>query len=118
MKPKNIIQEKSYAFALKIILLANNLKEYAHYELSSQIIRAGTSIGANIEEAIGGQSRRDFVAKLSISYKEARESHYWLRLIRDSKIYPKTEVDNLINDCEEIIKIITAILNRTKANGI
>ena len=78
----NVIKEKSYLFALKIIELYKYLcfkkKEYV---LSKQILKSGTSIGANIEESIGGQSQRDFFAKMNIAYKEARETHYWLRLI-------------------------------------
>lgn len=84
MKTGNIVQEKSYQFALNIItttrLLVDSQREYA---LSRQLLKSGTSIGANVEEAIGGQSKRDFIAKLSIAYKEARETKYWLRLIRD-----------------------------------
>ena len=118
MKPDNVIQDKSYRFALKIIKLAQKLKGATHFEISSQLLRSGTSIGANIEEAIGGQSRKDFYAKLSISYKEARETHYWLRLLRDSKLHSEAEINELIIDCEEILKIITAILNKVKENGI
>ena len=117
MGTDNIILTKSYQFAIKIIQFSVLLKANSHFEISSQLLRSGTSIGANVEEAVGGQSRKDFVAKLSISYKEARESHYWLRLIRDSKIYISSEVDHLITDCEEILKILTAILNKMRANG-
>ena len=85
MKNDNVIQIKSYAFAVKIIkiyqFLANDKKEFV---LSKQLLRSGTSIGANIEEAIGGQSSKDFYAKLTIAYKEARETHYWIRLLRDT----------------------------------
>jgi len=81
---QNIIQDKSYQFAIKIVntckLLQATQKEFV---LSNQLLRSGTSIGANIEEAIGGQSRKDFYAKLTISYKEARESKYWIRLLID-----------------------------------
>ncbi|PTB96245.1 four helix bundle protein [Marivirga lumbricoides] len=118
MKSDNLIQEKSYRFALAIINLAQKLKGATHFEISSQMLRSGTSIGANIEEAIGGQSRKDFYAKLSISYKEARESHYWLRLIRDSKLHDESEMNRMISDCEELLKILTAILNKVKQNGV
>jgi len=110
MKTNNVIQEKSYDFALKIILfcyeIQQNKKEYA---LTRQLVSSGTSIGANVEEAIGGQSRKDFFAKLTISYKEARESRYWLRLLRDSGIVVEEKANVLISDCEEILRIITAI---------
>ena len=82
---ENIIHDKSYKFALRVInlykYLIQNKKEYI---LSKQILRSGTSIGANIEEAIGGYSEKDFIAKLSLAYKEARESKYWINLLIDS----------------------------------
>ncbi len=82
---ENIIQVKSYAFSLKIVKLYKQLvDEKREYVLSKQLLRSGTSIGANIEEAIGGQYEKDFYAKLTISYKEARETKYWLRLLKDS----------------------------------
>lgn len=79
---ENVVQIKSYAFAIKIVNTCKFLQaEKKEYILSKQLIRSGTSIGANIEEAIGGQSRKDFFAKLTISYKEARETKYWIRLL-------------------------------------
>src|SRR5207245_747603 len=84
---KSIIKEKSYAFAVRIIVLARWLRERRDYELAGQVLRAGTGIGANVEEALAGISRADFVAKMSIASKEARETHYWLRLLRDSKMF-------------------------------
>ncbi|GAB7257032.1 hypothetical protein OBPA_14970 [Polaribacter sp. OB-PA-B3] len=85
MKKDNIIQTKSYNFAVRIIKLYKHLsQEKKEFVLSKQLLRSGTSIGANIEEAIGGQSRKDFLAKLTIAYKEARESHYWIRLLKDT----------------------------------
>ncbi len=85
MKKDNIIQTKSYNFAVRIIKLYKHLsQEKKEFVLSKQLLRSGTSIGANIEEAIGGQSRKDFFAKLTIAYKEARESHYWIRLLKDT----------------------------------
>lgn len=84
------------------------------YVLSKQVLRSGTSIGANIEEGIGGQSEKDFYAKLNIAYKEARETKYWLRLIRDTNYITEKEAKALIDDCDEILKIITAIINTMK----
>ncbi len=85
MKKDNIIQTKSYNFAVRIIKLYKHLsQEKKEFVLSKQLLRSGTSTGANIEEAIGGQSRKDFFAKLTIAYKEARESHYWIRLLKDT----------------------------------
>ena len=109
MKSGNIIQIKSYQFALDIIKIAQVLKKETHFEISSQLLRSGTSIGANVEEAIGAQSRRDFIAKLSISYKEARETHYWLRLIKDVGFLRADTALIMITKCEEILKIIGSI---------
>ena len=110
MKKDNIIQQKTYNFSVRIIkmyqFLVNEKKEYV---LSKQILRCGTSVGANVEEAIGGQSKKDFFAKLSISYKEARETHYWIRLLHDTDYIDKTLKDSLIKDIEEILKIIGSI---------
>ena len=83
----NIIQNKSYQFALLIVKLYLWLKENKHFELSSQLLRSGTSIGANVEEALAGHSRKDFLHKMNIATKEARESHYWLRSLKDSDIF-------------------------------
>jgi len=82
--------------------------------LSKQIIRSGTSIGANLEEALAGQSRKDFISKMAISSKEARETNYWLRLLRDSQLCDGIDYTNLINDSEEIIKILTSIVKTSQ----
>ena len=87
----SIIKEKSYTFALRIIAVAKWLREHREYELVSQLVRAGTGIGANVEEASAGVSRADFIAKMAVASKEARETHYWLRLLRDSKIVPNAQ---------------------------
>ncbi|WP_246525382.1 four helix bundle protein [Geomobilimonas luticola] len=86
MKEDNIIQKKSYDFALMIIALYRQLCKSGEFVLSKQLLRSGTSIGANVEEAQAGQSRADFVSKISIASKEARETCYWLRLLRDSNM--------------------------------
>jgi four helix bundle protein len=108
---ENIILTKTYNFALRIIklykLLSQKQKEYT---LSKQILRSGTSIGANAEEAAGSISKKEFRAKLFISYKEARETHYWLRLLKDSDYIEVKLADSLIEDVEEIMKILGAIL--------
>jgi len=111
---ENIIKEKSYAFALEIIETYKKLGNKKEFILSKQLVRSGTSIGANIEEAIGAQSKKDFISKISISYKEARETHYWLNLLTDSNFLNKTESDKLIKDCEELLKIIGAIQRSSK----
>lgn len=105
----NIIRDKSFVFALKIIELSGSLKKDCNYEIASQVLRSGTSIGANVEEAQAAQSRKDFISKLSISSKEARETKYWLRLIKESKI-TNYKIDELINECEELVSILTKIV--------
>jgi four helix bundle protein len=106
----NVIQEKSYQFALKIIKVYKNLTEVnKEYALSKQLLRCGTSIGANIEESIRGQSDKDFFSKITIAYKEARETHYWIRLLRDSGYIDSDLSIDLFNDCDEPLKIIGSI---------
>ncbi len=115
MKDKNIASTKSFDFALRIIKLVEYLKlERKEFLLSKQVMRSGTSIGANIEEAIGAQSRKDFHAKVSIAYKEARETHYWLRLLRESEYLPESAADSIIQDCDEILKILGSIKKTTQ----
>lgn len=113
---KNILVEKSYQFSLKIIQLHLQLSRDAKfiYPLCVQLLKSGTSIGANIEEAIGGYSEKDFAAKLSISYKEAREAKYWLRLLKDSGFLTLTLQDTLLKDIDELIRILGAILSTIK----
>lgn len=115
MKENNIILEKSYKFALRIFKLGQFLRDKGEYEISRQILKSGTSIGANTEEAVGGQSSKDFQSKLSIAYKEARETHYWLRLLRDSKTITTKMAESFLNDCEEIQKILGLIIKTLKS---
>ena len=110
----NVIKDKSYQFALDVIALCNKLRNQNEYVLSRQLLRSGTSIGANIEEATAAQSRKDFIAKMSIASKEARESNYWLRLMKDSGLCKDIDLDPLINDSSEIIKILTSIVKSSK----
>lgn len=110
MKKDNVVQIKSYAFAVRIVKVFNYLSEQRkEYVLSKQLLRCGTSIGANIEEAIGGQSEKDFFAKLTISYKEARETHYWIRLLKDTDYLSVEEADNLLKGVDELLRIIGSI---------
>ena len=116
-KKDNIVQNKSYDFSLRIVKLYQFLStEKKEYVISKQILRSGTSIGANIEEAIGGISKKDFVHKLSISYKEARETHYWIRIIKDSDYINKELANSLLEDCDELLKLLYTIINSTKKN--
>ena len=114
-KQENIIWDKSYNFALRIVKLARRLNtEQLEYVLSKQILKSGTSIGANIEEAIGGQSKKDFLAKVSIAYKEARETRYWLMLLKDAEILEEKLAKSLQKDCDDIIRILAKIMMTTK----
>jgi four helix bundle protein len=115
MKTENVIQAKSYAFAVRIVRLYQHLaNEKKEFVLSKQVLRCGTSIGANVEEAIGGQSRADFVSKLSIAYKEARETTYWLRLLKDTDYITAAQFESVHVDAEELCRIIAAIQKTTK----
>ena len=115
MAKKNILKEKSFAFAIRAVKLCQYLRtEKQEYVLSKQILRSGTSIGANIEEACGAQSDNDFIAKLHISLKEANESHYWIRLLQECDFITKNQGNDLIKDVEEIIALITASLKTIK----
>ena len=110
MKTENVVQEKSYAFAVRIVKVYQYLcAKKKEFVLSKQLLRCGTSIGANIEEAIGGQSKKDFFAKLTISYKEARETHYWIRLLTDTEYISKEQSESLLKDVDELLKIIGSI---------
>jgi four helix bundle protein len=112
---KNVVQEKSYAFALRIVKLYRLLcEERKEYVLSKQVLRSGTSVGANIEEAIGGQSEKDFAAKMAIAYKEARETHYWLRLMHDSGFLDESAFLSINHDCEELLKLLGSITKTLK----
>jgi len=114
---KNVILDKSFKFAVRIVrlyqYLCNNKKEFV---LSKQILKSGTSIGANIEEAHGGISTPDFSSKISIAYKESKETKYWLRLLFETDYLDKKMFDSLYADCEELNKILFAILKSTRIN--
>ena len=115
-KDSNIIVDKSYKFALRIIKLFKYVsKNKNEFVLSKQVLRSGTSIGALIQEAMHAESNADFIHKLSISYKEANETQYWLRLLKDSDIINTKSADSILKDCNEIIKILTSIINTSKS---
>jgi four helix bundle protein len=114
MKKGNIVQIKSFEFAKEIILFSHELEAKKLFSLKDQVFRSGTSIGANVEEALGSRSRKEFVSKLSIAYFEARETAYWLKLIEETQ---DLEVKNLIEDCEVLLKIIGKIQITIKKNS-
>ena len=114
---KNIVKDKSFKFALSVIELYKMLKVEGEFIISKQLLRSGTSIGANIEESLHGQSKPDFISKLSISLKEACETLYWLELLKVSEL-TKIDLSNYINDCNEIISILTKILKTSKNKSV
>ena len=115
---KGILKDKSYRFALRSVnlykYLANEKREFV---LSKQVLRSGTSIGANVAEAQQGQSKSDFVHKLAIALKEANETKYWLDLLRDSEYISDEQATSLIYDCIELQKLLTASIKTAKNNG-
>lgn len=114
---ESILSVKAYAFALRIIKLYQFMaKEHHEYVLSKQILRSGTSIGANIEESVHAQSKVDFVHKLSIAQKEAGETNYWLRLLKDSGYLGDKLAESLLTDCDGIQRMLTASIKTAKAN--
>ena len=116
MSSQNIILEKSYNFGLRTVKLYMYLrKNKVERELLIQFLKSGTSVGANVEEAEGGQSLNDFIHKIGIAYKEAREGHYWLRLLSDSELLELKLANSFIQDAEEIKKILASILKTSKA---
>jgi len=114
---QSVIKDKSYAFALRIITLARWLRKQKEYEMAGQVLRSGTSIGSNVEEASAAVSRAGFISKMSIGSKEARETYYWLRLLRDSKTVPAARLAPLIAEGLELVRILTAIVKTGQRNG-
>ncbi len=116
---ENIIVDKSKAFALRIIKLYRYIcDEKKEYVLSKQLLRSGTSVGANVKEAINGQSKADFYAKMYIAYKEANESEYWLELLFESGYIEEKAFDSIYDDCKELIKILASITKTQKGGTI
>lgn len=115
MNKNNPVVDKSKAFALRIIKMYKYLTETKkEYILSKQVLRSGTSVGANIREGIRGQSKPDFYSKLNISLKEAEETLYWLELLYESDYLPEVEYKSIYSDCEEIVKLLVSITKTQK----
>lgn len=109
------IKERSFEFAVRIIRFVQKLpRSHAGYKIGGQLLEAGTSVGANVEEATGGFSKKDFTYKTGVALKEARESNYWLRLIKVSELAKGDELDSLLNESEELRKILTSIVKTSK----
>ena len=113
----SIIQKKSFEFALEIIRLYRELQNKREYVLSQQLLRSGTSIGANVEQATADQSRNDFIAKMSIASKEARETRYWLRLLQESKLV-EIDVTSQLMGVDQLIRILTSIVKTTSSKEL
>ena len=114
----SIVRRKSYSFALDIIRLYKDLVKKGEFVLSKQLLKSGTSIGANVEESVGAQSRSDFLSKISIAYKEARETGYWLNLLKDSGQLSSEEYVHMITQLEELLKLLGSIQKTTKLHGL
>ena len=114
---ENLVWKKSTAFSLRVIKLCRYLRKEKHeFDLSKQLIRSGTSIGANISESIRAQSRADFFSKLNIALKEAEETHYWLYLLSESEYLNPQQFHSIDHDCEEIIRLLVAITKTQTKN--
>ena len=113
----SVLREKSYDFALVAVKLGYELMEKREFILSKQFIRSATSIGANMEEAVGAYSRKEFLHKITISYKEARETRYWIKLLRDSNWIESERADLLLSDLEEILKMMGATIKTLKSQS-
>jgi four helix bundle protein len=115
MEKDNPILKKSFAFAVRVVKPYKYLiEEKKEFTLAKQILRSGTSVGANIEEAIGGYSKKDFRAKMSISYKEIRETNYWLRLLKETDFVSTNQFESLYSDADELAKMLFRIIQNSK----
>lgn len=113
----SIVKEKSFVFAVGIVKLYQHISENKkEFILSKQLVRSGTSIGANISEALQAASKRDFVNKMNISLKEAQETEYWLRLLHETHYLSEKEFQSLYQDSVELIKMLTSIVKTSRTN--
>ena len=118
-EPKRDLPERTFEFARRIVTLCRTLDQAPGVSrtLTNQLLRSGTSIGANVEEGQGSQSRADFISKYSIACKEARETHYWLRLLAACEIVQPSHLDDLISEVNQIVAILTSIIKKCRANS-
>ncbi len=115
---ENVLLDKSFAFAIRIVNLYKYLcAEKKEYVLSKQLLKCGTSIGANVNEAQDAQSRNDFISKLSISLKETRETRYWIELLKETNFLTVKEAGSLLKDLAEITKLLISIIKSAKENN-
>ena len=114
---KNILQEKSYKFALRVVKLSQYLNDEKHeFVLSKKVLDSGTSIGVHVEEAQQAENRTDFLQKYSIANKEAFKTNFWLRLLRDGGFLNEKQSQSLLDDCEELQKMLVSAIKTTKAS--
>ncbi len=111
---ESIVRKKSYAFALMVIQLYKELSDEKEFVPSKLLLKSGTSVGANVEETLAAQSRRDFISRMGIASKEARETIYWLRLIRDAGFAKAVAVSNILKEAEALSRMLTSIVKTTK----
>ncbi len=117
MGKQNIIMDKSYAFALRIIKAYKFLNmEQREFVLSKQLLRSGTSIGALVKESEHAQSKADFINKINIALKEANETEYWLMLLKDSDFFDEKSFQSINSDCQELISLLVSIIKTSKEN--
>jgi four helix bundle protein len=115
---ENPVKDKSYKFAVRIVRLCKYLMdEKREFILSKQLLRSGTSIGANVKEALHGESRADFIHKLSIALKEASETEYWLELLLETEYLDRPKFDSINQDCQELLKLLISIIKSSKQNS-
>ena len=116
---RNDLGQRTFEFAVRVVNLCQTLNKSpgASRTLAGQLLRSGTSIGANVEEGQASQSKADFVSKYSIACKEARETHYWLKLLVATEITQKDQLADLIDEADQLIAILTTIIKNTKANA-
>lgn len=118
MKSENIVLDKSLSFAVRIVRLQQYLsREKQEFTLSNQLLKSGTSIGANIREALRGQTRQDFIAKMNISLKEVYETEYWLELLHRTDYITTREFESIFSDCRELTKLLMRIVKTSKENS-
>jgi four helix bundle protein len=114
-RSQSIVQDKSFRFAVQIVgYIRRQQKDLVNIVLARQLLRSGTSIGANVEEALGGQSSKDFVAKLAIAAKEARETGYWVRIIRETQPHDQQELADLLKECDGLLRMLNSIILTTR----
>ena len=118
-KEENIIATKSYAFAVRCVNLYKFLNEEKHdFTIGKQLLRSGTSVGANVKEALRGYTKADFTAKMSIALKEASETEFWIELLRDTNFITEQQANSMLTDCTELIKLLMTIIKTSQGKKI